>query len=51
MPSFESLKREDGQVYDAIMKELNRERNKIELIASENFVSDAVMEAMRQLYD
>ena len=28
------------------MKELNRQRNKIELIASENFVSDSVMEAM-----
>ena len=31
MPSFENLKAEDTQVYDAIMKELNRQRNKIEL--------------------
>lgn len=46
MPSFENLKAEDIQVYDAIMKELNRQRNKIELIASENFVSPSVMEAM-----
>lgn len=46
MPSFENLKIEDMQVYDAIMKELNRQRNKIELIASENFVSPSVMEAM-----
>ena len=46
MPSFEKLKAEDKEVYDAIEKELNRQRNKIELIASENFVSDAVMEAM-----
>lgn len=51
MPTFENLKREDEQVYDAIMQELKREQNKIELIASENFVSNSVMEAMRKLYD
>ena len=51
MPSFENLKKTDEKVYDAIMGELDRERNKIELIASENFVSNSVMEAMRQLYD
>ena len=46
MPSFENLKKVDVDVYNAIENELNRQRNKIELIASENFVSDAVMEAM-----
>ena len=46
MPSFENLKKTDEKIYDSIMKELNRQRNKIELIASENFVSDSVMEAM-----
>ena len=51
MPTFENLKREDEQVYDAIMQELKREQNKIELIASENFVSNSVMEGMRKLYD
>ncbi|MFF2447250.1 serine hydroxymethyltransferase [Neobacillus sp. NPDC058068] len=35
----------DEQVYQAIQKELGRQRSKIELIASENFVSEAVMEA------
>jgi len=45
VPSFENLKRTDEKVYDAVEKELYRERNKIELIASENFVSDSVMEA------
>ena len=48
MPTFENLKREDEQVYNAIMQELKREQNKIELIASENFVSNSVMEAMRK---
>jgi len=46
MPSFNNLKNTDKEIYDAIEKELNRQRNKIELIASENFVSDSVMEAM-----
>ena len=36
----------DSDVADAIRAELNRQRSKIELIASENFVSPAVMEAM-----
>ncbi len=51
MPSFINLKNTDKEIYDAIEKELQRERNKIELIASENFVSNSVMEAMRKLYD
>ena len=46
MPSFDNLKNTDKEIYDAIEKELSRQRNKIELIASENFVSDSVMEAM-----
>ena len=46
MPSFDNLKNTDNEIYDAIEKELNRQRNKIELIASENFVSESVMEAM-----
>ncbi|MDD6564277.1 MAG: serine hydroxymethyltransferase, partial [Clostridiales bacterium] len=35
----------DPEVYKAVMDEANRQRNKIELIASENFVSETVMEA------
>src|SRR3954467_5618759 len=36
---------QDEKVYQAIQQELGRQRGKIELIASENFVSEAVMEA------
>ncbi|HIU64610.1 MAG TPA: serine hydroxymethyltransferase [Candidatus Avacidaminococcus intestinavium] len=36
----------DSELFSAIEEELGRQRNKIELIASENFVSMAVMEAM-----
>lgn len=39
------LQQHDEEVYAAIQKELGRQRSKIELIASENFVSEAVMEA------
>lgn len=46
MPNFDNLEKEDIEVYNAIEKELQRQRNKIELIASENFTSKAVMEAM-----
>ncbi len=40
------IKERDPAVADAIAQEVNRQRNKIELIASENFVSDAVLQAV-----
>lgn len=39
------LKREDREVYNAILNETKRQNDNIELIASENFVSEAVLEA------
>lgn len=36
----------DGEIYCAMMDELKRQQGNIELIASENFISEAVMEAM-----
>ncbi len=39
------LKSQDPELKNMIDLELNRQRNKLELIASENFVSEAVMEA------
>ncbi|MDK2798665.1 MAG: glycine hydroxymethyltransferase [Clostridiales bacterium] len=46
MYSTNEVKKVDPEVAEAIELEVNRQRNKIELIASENFVSPAVMEAM-----
>lgn len=43
---LEQLSAEDPQVADAIEQELSRQRSSIELIASENFASPAVMQAM-----
>src|SRR5690625_6005266 len=40
------LKNVDVEIYEAIMAEKKRQQDNIELIASENFVSRAVMEAM-----
>ena len=45
MKEFNLLKQNDPEIYAAVMDEANRQRNKIELIASENFVSETVMEA------
>lgn len=39
------IKEQDHIIYEAIQNEYNRQNNNIELIASENFVSEAVMEA------
>ena len=40
-----NLKKYDPMIDEIIQKEKNRQEEHIELIASENFVSDAVLEA------
>ncbi|PIC71056.1 serine hydroxymethyltransferase [Sporosarcina sp. P16b] len=40
-----NVQREDAAIYEAIMAEKKRQNSNIELIASENFVTEAVMEA------
>ena len=49
MQDYTILKNSDPELYEAVTLELSRQRNKIELIASENFVSEAVMEANRTI--
>jgi glycine hydroxymethyltransferase len=39
----------DPEIYDSIAKEIERQNNKLELIASENFVSQNVLQAMGQV--
>ena len=46
MYTTDEIRKQDPQVADAIEMEVERQRSKIELIASENFVSNAVIEAM-----
>ena len=45
MIEYRLLKENDPEIYAAVMAETTRQRSKIELIASENFVSETVMEA------
>ena len=45
MIDIKTIKNADPELADALVKELNRQQNNIELIASENFVSPAVMAA------
>jgi len=42
---YELIKKNDPELYATVTGELSRQKNKIELIASENFVSETVMEA------
>ena len=42
---LQNIKNNDPEIFEAIVKEINRENNTLELIASENFVSKAVLEA------
>ena len=42
---MEHIRKTDPEIYQAIICELTRQRNNLELIASENIVSEAVLEA------
>lgn len=46
MLNLDSLKQADPEIYQTILAELGREQNTLEMIASENFTSLAVMQAM-----
>jgi len=43
---MKNLSTQDPQIYQALQNELNRQQTKLELIASENFASPAVLEAL-----
>lgn len=43
---MEHVRKVDPEIYSAIQKEVGRQHQKLELIASENFVSEAVLETM-----
>ena len=46
MLNFDKVAEFDPDLMDAMNAELGRQRNNLELIASENLVSEAVMQAM-----
>ena len=48
--NMEALKKFDPEIYEAIVKEIERERNRIVLIASENYASREVLEAQGSVF-
>ncbi len=44
------LKQSDPEIYEAVIREIERERSKIVLIASENYASRAVLEAQGSVF-
>ncbi len=51
MPTFDNLQAEDQDIYAALLGEMRRQADGVELIASENYVSPAVMEAMGNVFN
>lgn len=51
MPTYTSLQVQDPAVYAALMGEMNRQVEGVELIASENYISPAVMEVMASVFN
>jgi len=47
---MKNIKKQDPQVYKAIQGELKRQQEGMELIASENYVSEAVLEALGSVF-
>ena len=47
---FENLKFTDPEVFEAIQKEIERERENIVLIASENYASPSVLEVQGSVF-
>lgn len=48
--NYKKLKKYDPQVYKAMLGELKRQQEGMELIASENYVSEAVLEALGSVF-
>src|SRR3989338_8450323 len=46
MPTYDYLKKQDPEIYAVLVQELKRQRGVLEMIASGNIVSPAVLEAM-----
>ncbi len=51
MPSYDNLHKFDPEVHKALFGEMKRQADGVELIASENYVSPAVLEAMGSVFN
>ena len=50
MPVYDNLSHTDSDIFNALCEETDRQNNELELIASENYVSPAVLEAMGSIF-
>ena len=51
MPNYYALEKEDPAIFGAMKGEIERQRNGVELIPSENYISQAVMETMASVFN
>ena len=51
MPTYDSLKKLDPDIHAAVMGEMQRQVEGVELIPSENYISSAVMETMGSVFN
>lgn len=51
MPTYEALKQQDPDIYNALVGEMQRQIEGVELIPSENYISAAVMETMASVFN
>ena len=51
MPNYHALKQQDPEIFDALVGEMNRQVEGVELIPSENYISPAVMETMASVFN
>lgn len=50
MIDLKSIREADGELYESMLKEFERQQHNLELIASENIVSEAVLAAAGTFY-
>ena len=50
MIDLKSIRETDAELYESMVKELDRQKHNLELIASENIVSEAVLAAAGTFY-
>jgi len=51
MPTYDALQHADPAIYAAVAGEMQRQRDGVELIPSENYISNAVMETMGSVFN
>ena len=51
MPSYAALEKQDPAIHGAVMGEMRRQADGVELIPSENYISAAVMETMASVFN